>query len=82
VRRCLSRDPKEREARVLQDFLTRQKQRFNGGGADPWPLVASDETSKKKLAAELPPGVTATDLASWTALARVILNLDETITKE
>jgi hypothetical protein len=32
--------------------------------------------------AELPGGASASELAAWTALARVVLNLDETITKE
>jgi hypothetical protein len=30
----------------------------------------------------LPKGVRMDDLAAWTAVARVLLNLDETITKE
>jgi hypothetical protein len=30
----------------------------------------------------LPEGVTAAQAAAWTAVCRVILNLDETITKE
>jgi hypothetical protein len=44
--------------------------------------LASDEKSKQKVSAELPAGTTPGDLAAWTAVARVILNLDETITKE
>ena len=82
VRRCLSRDPKEQEQRVLHEFLDRQKLRFHGSGADPWPLLASDEKAKQKLSAQLPAGTSPADLAAWTAVARVILNLDETITKE
>ncbi len=34
------------------------------------------------LVALLPKGVTAAQLAGWTAVSRVLLNLDETITKE
>jgi hypothetical protein len=30
----------------------------------------------------LPQGVTPAQLAGWTALSRVLLNVDETITKE
>jgi hypothetical protein len=82
VRQCLSREPKDSEQTVLSKFLDRQKQHFRQGGADPWPLLASDEKSKQKVSAELPAGTTAGDLAAWTAVARVILNLDETITKE
>ncbi len=82
VRRCLSRDPKSDEQTVLSDFLDRQKQRFKNGGVDPWPLLASDEKAKQKVSAAIPAGMTPGDLAAWTAVARVILNLDETITKE
>jgi hypothetical protein len=82
VRRCLSREPKTDEAVVLQDFVLKQKQRFAGNGADSWSLLTDDEKSKDKLAADLPAQTTPAELAAWTALARVVLNLDETITKE
>jgi hypothetical protein len=82
VRRCLARDPKDQEQKVLHDFLNRQKQKFHRDGANPWQLLAKDDKSKQKLSAELPAGTTPADLAAWTAVARVILNLDETITKE
>jgi hypothetical protein len=82
VRRCLSRNPKDDEQKVLTEFLGRQKQHFRNGGADPWPLLAADDRGKQKVSAELPAGTTPNDLAAWTAVARVILNLDETITKE
>jgi hypothetical protein len=81
VRRCLSRDPNAEELAVLEDFLARQKKRF-GGETEPWPLLADDDKAKEKLSAKLPADVTPSDLAAWTALARVVLNLDETITKE
>jgi hypothetical protein len=82
VRRCLSRDPKSDEQKVLSGFLDRQKERFHRDGVDPWPLLASDDKAKQKIAAAVPAGTTPGDLAAWTAVARVILNLDETITKE
>jgi hypothetical protein len=82
IKRCLSRDPGADELKVLQSFLDRQRKRFTDAGVDPWPLLADDETTKKKLSTELSPGTTPADLAAWTAVARVILNLDETITKE
>jgi hypothetical protein len=82
VRSCLSREPKVDEALVLQDFVSKQKQKLNRDGADPWLLLTDDDKSKEKLAARLPANTTAADLAAWTALARVVLNLDETITKE
>jgi hypothetical protein len=82
VRRCLSREPKDEEQKVLTGFLERQKEHFNHKGIDPWPLLAGDEKAKQKVSSQLPAGASVNDLAAWTALARVILNMDETITKE
>ena len=74
--------PKSDEQKVLTDFLDRQRERFHRDGADPWPLLAGDAKAKEKLTVAIPAGTTPGDLAAWTAVARVILNLDETITKE
>jgi hypothetical protein len=82
VRRCLSREPMHDEVGVLQAFVAAQKERFAKPGADPLLLLSDDETTRGKLEKSLPSGTTAADLAAWTALARVVLNLDETITKE
>ncbi len=82
VRRCLGRDPKIDESSVLQDFVAKQKQRFQREGSDPWLLLADNDQQKTDLMATLPKDTTPADLAAWTALARVVLNLDETITKE
>jgi hypothetical protein len=82
VRRCLSRGPDQQELDVLVTFLEQQRQRFSSDGADPWALIADDEETKEKLQSKLPAGTTPADAAAWTAVARVVLNLDETITKE
>jgi len=84
IRRCLSRDPQPQELAVLQTFLDQQQRRMAGEGADPWALLADDDKQKEQLLAkaELPGGATPAELAAWTAIARVVLNLDETITKE
>jgi hypothetical protein len=79
VRCCLSRNPSPTEAATLADFLRTQRQRFEAEGADPWLLLTTDDSQRNQ---PLPKGVSAPDLAAWTALARVVLNLDETITKE
>lgn len=73
-RRCLSRPPTADESAVLLDLLARRSQRFESGDADPNELNGEN--------AELPPGASPAQLASWTVLSRVLLNLDETITKE
>jgi hypothetical protein len=82
IRRCLSREPKSDETGVLHDFVSKQKERFNRDGAYPWMLLVDDDKAKVSLSTQLPAGTTPADLAAWTALARVVLNLDETITKE
>jgi hypothetical protein len=50
---------------------------------------AGQETAAAEFSAEdpkhpipLPSGATKEQLAAWTAVSRVLLNLDETITKE
>lgn len=77
-RRCTSRNPSQDETAELLGLLERQKQRFADGWAEP-KLVAFKEAEKKP---KLPDGATPTQLAAWTMVARVVLNLDETITKE
>ena len=77
-RRCLSRRPSDAEAATLLELLHRQARRFAKPGADPWALAADDPAQ----AAELPTDATPAQLAAWTAVSRVLLNLDETITKE
>lgn len=75
---CLARLPNEEEIVVLQEFLERQRQRFSQPDADPGHLIESENTSPEILEGIASPA----DQAAWTALARVLLNLDETITKE
>lgn len=66
-RRCLSRRPTLAERTELQKLLESQTQRFKDGKLD---------------AAGMTGGESNPELAGWTAVARVLLNLDETITKE
>ncbi len=77
-RRCLSRKPADAELATLLDLLHRQVRHFEKPGADPWALAADDPTKPPHI----PEGATPPQLAAWTAVARVLLNLDETITKE
>jgi len=46
------------------------------------PQVAHVAKETKKTVPNVPHGSTPTELAAWTCVARVLLNLDETITKE
>jgi hypothetical protein len=77
-RRCLSRPPSAAESSTLLALYKKETKRFAG-----------QETAAAEFAAEdpkhpipLPSGATKEQLAAWTAVSRVLLNLDETITKE
>jgi hypothetical protein len=77
-RRCTSRVPDEKESAALLSLLGKQTDRFSQPEAKPWDLAAGDPANPPAL----PDGVTPSQAAAWTAVCRVILNLDETITKE
>jgi mono/diheme cytochrome c family protein len=77
-RRVLSRKPSPQETSELINLYNRQRARFISGEANPWNLATNDPDKGFKL----PKGVKMEDLAAWTVVSRVLLNLDETITKE
>jgi hypothetical protein len=77
-RRCVARSPTPQESAELFALLEKQVERFSAVDAKPWDLAADDPAHPP----ELPPGTTPAQAAAWTAVARVLLNLDETITKE
>ena len=77
-RRCVSRPPMQAEHRVLSKLLAQQKVRFQANVAKPWDLAANDPEHPP----ELPSGTTVADAAAWTVVSRILLNLDETMTKE
>src|SRR5262249_5193740 len=77
-RRCLAGHPSEAESKELLALLAREAERFGRPDAKPWELAAADPANPPKL----PDGVTPARAAAWTVVARVLLNLDETITKE
>ncbi|MBL8817626.1 MAG: PSD1 domain-containing protein [Planctomyces sp.] len=77
--RCLSRRASDSELKTIIEFLNQQRSRFStGDDSQAWALAANDPGAPPTL----PEGVTPGELAAWTATARVILNLDETITRE
>jgi hypothetical protein len=77
-RRCVARKPNATEASELLSLLAREHLRFLQPDAKPWELAAAEPANPPKL----PEGVTPAQAAAWTVLSRVLLNLDETITKE
>ena len=77
-RRVLGRAPVATETSELLGLFNRQRERFLRGEANPWNLA----TNNPEAASVLPDGVRMEEIAAWTAVSRVLLNLDETITKE
>ncbi len=67
-----------RSVSTLVELLKKERQRI----ADGWMNAGEIATGKNELPANLPEGVTPAQLAAYTVVARVMLNLDETITKE
>jgi hypothetical protein len=71
ARRVLSRVPSQEEASVLLGLLEKEQQRFSDGAHNPLAFEPA-----------VPNNVTPAQAAAWTAVTRVLLNLDEAITKE
>jgi hypothetical protein len=67
-RRCLTRPPSAEEATALSAFARGQRDRFAKGELDPRKFTADGEGD-------------LVERATWTVVARVLMNLDETITK-
>ncbi|MHA3774669.1 PSD1 and planctomycete cytochrome C domain-containing protein [Verrucomicrobiota bacterium sgz303538] len=76
-RRVLSRPPIETERAELLKLIEKQRARIADGWLNPWE-VATGSAEKTTL----PGNTTPTQLATYTVVSRVLLNLDETITKE
>lgn len=77
-KRCVSRPPTASERGLLLGLLDKQKARFRADNAKPWELAANDPEKPP----ELPAGTSPADAAAWTVVSRVLLNMDETMTKE
>ena len=77
-RLTLSRRPAGAERDVLLSLLHKQQSRL----AEGWLGVREITGLTTEAKPELPAGVTPAQWAAWTALSRVLLNLDETITRE
>ena len=77
-RQVLSRLPQAEELKALRRLLNQQRARI----AEGWLNAAEMAVGKSEPVIGLPSGVTPATLAAHTAVARALLNLDETITKE
>ena len=76
-RLCLAREPDTRELTVLESFLNKQRQLYAGMDA-----VALTPVVQRAHGGQAVAETQRSEQAAWTMLARVLLNLDETITRE
>lgn len=72
VRRCVARSPQADELSTLKHLLDQQRKRLAAGELDAKAIINHIEGASEAN----------NEHAAWTLVARVLLNLDETITKE
>lgn len=77
-RRALSREPTADERKELLGLLDKEQKRIGQG----WVNALELATGKDEKPEGLADGVTPAQWAAYTVVSRVLLNLDETITKE
>jgi Protein of unknown function (DUF1553)/Protein of unknown function (DUF1549) len=77
-RLCVARFPTALESAELLTLLAKEETTFARPDTKPWETAAHDPAHPP----DLPAGVTPAQAAAWTVVARVLLNLDETITRE
>ncbi len=75
---CVARLPDSAELAVLKKLLAKQRRRFNSKELDAAKILVD---GYGRPSAKLD-GVGDSELAAWTLVCRVLLNLDETITRE
>jgi hypothetical protein len=73
-----SRSATAEEKSQLIKFIEQQRKRLADGWLNPREILTGDPGKLK----ELPQGTTPQDAAAWTLAARVLLNLDETLSKQ
>ena len=72
--RAVSRPAKQQEVDVLAELLTKHREAFKANAEESKKLIATGDAPPAK-------DVDATELAAWINVARAILNLHETITR-
>ncbi len=77
-RLCVARKPTADELAVLTGLLEKHRKRFASGEASAAEVATGEKQPKQKP----PAGVELNDWAAYALVARVLLNLDETISKE
>jgi hypothetical protein len=77
-RRCVARPPSSPEKTELLSLLSKEEKHFAQPEAKRAQLIVADSAQPLSL----PKGTNPAQLAAWTVVSRVLLNLDETITKE
>jgi hypothetical protein len=76
-RLCTARPPKPAEVNEVVALVQSQRQRV----ADGWVSSREITTGDPSKIPAVPQGATPTNAAAWTIVSRVLLNLDETVTK-
>ena len=74
-RRVLSRSPSPRELKTIQGVYQRQKEIYTKNRNAATQLISNGQQPAAK-------GLDPIELAAWTNVASVLLNLDEAITRE
>jgi hypothetical protein len=74
---CMARDIKPPELKAVLKLLEENRTRLRQGQLKAGQIAFSAFTKPQ----DIPPNATPNDIAEWTIVSRVLLNLDETITK-
>ena len=75
---CTSRRPTDKERAEVLALLESRRKRLAEGWLNPREIVTGDPARLP----DLPPETSPQDAAAWTLTARVLLNLDETLSKK
>jgi hypothetical protein len=74
-RLCIARSPEPAEMAKVKTFYETQLKRFREKQANPAQVALRDPKA-------VPSGMDLPEVAAWTMVARTVINLDETVTKE